>query len=685
MIKTGLTLLLLATFATCQKKTAALVSAEGEAPSIKVIKTTGSLLTAIDVSKSDLDWEQIQAQQEENKKKRELPTVVGDEYIAEKVDEPPSAEAEAEFQRGMSYIERGKGHGREGRVAAHRVFERAAAQGHQEAKKAIAFSQMFGDYSRWSIQEAKSVFEDLESNGSPDAQLALGFMHGAGIGVEKSNQAKALVYYMFSALGGNPLAQMAMGFRYSQGVGVPQNCETALSYYQKVAKTVVDNVKFTTGQTIQRVRLTDETDPTIHMQPGTAPLESNLVEYYKMLAEKGDTSAQLGLGQIYLAGGRGLNQNFELAVRYLTAAAESGSSDALTYLGKMYLDGTPFTPKDYQKAFEYLMKSADKSSPSAQAVLGAMYMKGKGVKKNIEKALKLLTLSADKKNADGQMYLAELNYKGVPTSEGNKRDFKKSVKLYQLASQNGHILAYYNLAQMHATGTGVPRSCTHAVDLFKSVAERGRWGEKLMEAHSAYKENRHDEAAMKYLFMAELGYEVAQTNLAFILDREEATSLFSGPKDNNLERAFLNWQRSANQEYPAARVKLGDYYYYGLGTEIDHSLAFSNYKTAVDRHGVAQAMFNLGYMHEVGEGITRDLYLAKRFYDQAIEHSQDAYMPAKLALTKLAVVFYLEELNKLPLISFLEKTIGPRWDSILMTVTALIPLFLFWRHRQNNN
>ena len=35
-------------------------------------------------------------------------------------------------------------------------------------------------------------------------------MHATGIGFPQSNQAKALVYYMFSALGGNPLAQMAM-------------------------------------------------------------------------------------------------------------------------------------------------------------------------------------------------------------------------------------------------------------------------------------------------------------------------------------------------------------------------------------------------------------------------------------------------------------------------------------------
>lgn len=103
MIKTYLTLLLLATSATCQKKSATLVSAEGEAPAIKVIKTTGikkysishsnfipgSLLTAIDVSKADLDWEQVTSQQDENKSNREIPKVISEEYLAEKVEQPP--------------------------------------------------------------------------------------------------------------------------------------------------------------------------------------------------------------------------------------------------------------------------------------------------------------------------------------------------------------------------------------------------------------------------------------------------------------------------------------------------------------------------------------------------------------------------------------------------------------------
>ena len=33
-------------------------------------------------------------------------------------------------------------------------------------------------------------------------------------------------------------------------------------------------------------------------------------------------------------------------------------------------------------------------------------------------------------------------------------------------------------------------------------------------------------------------------------------------------------------------------------------------------------MFDLGYMHEHGIGIARDLHLAKRFYDMAAETSQ---------------------------------------------------------------
>ena len=40
-----------------------------------------------------------------------------------------------------------------------------------------------------------------------------------------------------------------------------------------------------------------------------------------------------------------------------------------------------------------------------------------------------------------------------------------ALKYFNLASQSGHVLAFYNLAQMHATGTGVLRACHTATEV----------------------------------------------------------------------------------------------------------------------------------------------------------------------------------------------------------------------------
>ena len=57
------------------------------------------------------------------------------------------------------------------------------------------------------------------------------------------------------------------------------------------------------------------------------------------------------------------------------------------------------------------------------------------------------------------------------------------------------------------------------LQLFKNVVERGRWADKLMEAYSDYRDGNINEALIKYMLLADLGYEVAQSNAAFILDR----------------------------------------------------------------------------------------------------------------------------------------------------------------------
>ena len=113
-------------------------------------------------------------------------------------------------------------------------------------------------------------------------------------------------------------------------------------------------------------------------------------------------------------------------------------------------------------------------------------------------------------------------------------------------------------------------------------------------------------------------------------------------------------------------MRLGDYYYYGWGTEVDYETAAGHYRIASEQQNNAQvsstpfetfkvvtfpkAMFNLGYMHELGLGMRRDIHLAKRFYDMAAETSVDAKVPVALALAKLAVVFAFINLEELKIL-----------------------------------
>ena len=125
--------------------------------------------------------------------------------------------------------------------------------------------------------------------------------------------------------------------------------------------------------------------------------------------------------------------------------------------------------------------------------------------------------------------------------------------------------------------------------------------------------------------------------------------------------------RAAAQGYSAARVRLGDYYYYGWGTDTDYETAAGHYRIASEQQNNAQAMFNLGYMHELGLGMKRDVHLAKRFYDMAAETSVDAKVPVALALAKLALVFAVKNVEDLRIL--IGKLLAKR-DTINNTFTG---------------
>ena len=83
-------------------------------------------------------------------------------------------------------------------------------------------------------------------------------------------------------------------------VYVAAMCRMMLTLFLVVA----EEVTLSGGSAVQRIRLLDEAENP-NMQ--TAVLDDDLIEYYKFLADKGDVQAQVGLGQLYLQGGRGID------------------------------------------------------------------------------------------------------------------------------------------------------------------------------------------------------------------------------------------------------------------------------------------------------------------------------------------------------------------------------------------
>jgi SEL1 protein len=84
------------------------------------------------------------------------------------------------------------------------------------------------------------------------------------------------------------------------------------------------------------------------------------------------------------------------------------------------------------------------------------------------------------------------------------------------------------------------------------------------------------------------------------------------PSNDTAKLALTQWTRSAAQTNVDALVKVGDYYYHGLGVSEEETTRMEKaaryYQSAADTQLSALAMWNLGWMHENGIGVPQVTY-----------------------------------------------------------------------------
>ncbi|KAI6250624.1 hypothetical protein HI914_00297 [Erysiphe necator] len=563
-----------------------------------------------------------------------------------------------------------------------RLLEEAAQQDNPDAIYILAEMNFYGNFSHpKNYRQAFTRYYQLASlNGNSSAQHMLGFMYSTGIGgaVER-DQAKALLYHTFAALNDNVRSEMTLAYRYHTGIGVAANCDIAVQHYKKVADKAIKWIRSGPPGGMVWVsdsyRLADENGGVygegasfsssgnnrnkngVHSDAHAAL--DDVLEYLDLMSRKGDFKATFGLGRIHYDGQKGLPRDLKSAKWYFMKVAklywqrdgriiesekpglEKVATKAAGYLGRMFLRGEG-VEQSFDKAqiwFQRGIKSADAGS---QWGMGLMLLEGLGMPKNTVRATEYFKAAADQDFAPAQVSLGALYL-----DQGTPGDILVATRYFELAERYGNLEAYYFLAELINQGIGRDRNCGLASMYYKNVAEKV---EPLLssftEANQAYISGDYELALIDYMHAAEQGWEKGQANVAYLLDDQKSLLnlpkwlSFSRPRPKLLEDgalALLYWTRSSKQSNIDSLVKMGDYYFKGIGTPADMEKAASCYTAACEYKKSAMALFNLAWMHENGAGLDQDFHLAKRYYDLALETNDEAYLPVTVSLLKLRI------------------------------------------------
>jgi TPR repeat protein len=220
-----------------------------------------------------------------------------------------------------------------------------------------------------------------------------------------------------------------------------------------------------------------------------------------------------------------------------------------------------------------LRSSAEGGNALAQFTLGLMLDTGDQMERDPSEAAKWYRLAADQGHAKAQNNLACLYSCG----DGVQKNPKEAFRLYLLAAAAGNTTAEGNLAAMYLRGTGVAKDAKKAVELYQRSAENG------------------DIEAQHCLAMIH----------------------FKGDGVRQNSRDAFKWlYTAATRGYAKSQYFLAICYLEGRGAQIDCFRSMKWMYTSAEQ-GDTNALHNLGWMHQNGVGVGKNLATAKTYFDKA--------------------------------------------------------------------
>ena len=176
----------------------------------------------------------------------------------------------------------------------------------------------------------------------------------------------------------------------------------------------------------------------------------------------------------------------------------------------------------------------------------------------------------------------------IYSKDAKLNDFKKAEQLLLSESQRGNVLAVYDLGKLYSTD---------------------KLGEKNEEMSIA----KYTRALQGFLQIEPNSKELKP----YVQYRIGKMYCYGSGTEQNYQKAFEWFKRSAKQKNKFAQFSLANLYYYGSGVEKDLSQAFLWYQRASSQ-GQPYAAYSIAQMYRYGEYVTKDNDTAQRYYKQAL-------------------------------------------------------------------
>lgn len=202
----------------------------------------------------------------------------------------------------------------------------------------------------------------------------------------------------------------------------------------------------------------------LYQGEGVDKREQDAIDIWTRLADSGDARSSFVLGSVLVR--QSDDQSVLCGLERLKRATSLGSDEAMGVLAQIYYAGIGPIPADSALCIDYLRQAADIGNTEAMLTLASYYKDGDLVPQSYEESLRLNQLAAENGHPGGHYNLA-LAYErgeGVPINES------EAFRHYHLAATQGVPEAQHNLGACYFNGKGTAQDKAKAIHCYLEAA-----------------------------------------------------------------------------------------------------------------------------------------------------------------------------------------------------------------------